>query len=86
MYTLTKANGTIKLTLSDSCSISDIEELTEKLSKMTKKSKRVEISFDDGTELDTSHLQVILSIQRSYEAVVTNGEAILNECRELYGV
>lgn len=85
MYELTKSNGTVKLRLFDSCSIADAQELKDKLLKMLKKSKTLELSIDDATEIDTSHLQIILSAQKTCELKVSKGEEILKETLQLYG-
>ncbi len=79
------------LTLPSDCTIAKVEAETENIRSQLKSAGRIELNAERVEEIDTSYLQVLLSLKKTAEArgIVFSAsgmsDAILRAC-ELYGV
>jgi len=73
------------LIFSGDCKIYEIEETTNKIRKAVKNKSKIKISICKDTDLDTSYLQLILSLENSQlELEFLNDSQIYKELIELY--
>jgi len=74
------------LILSGDCKIYEIEETINKVREVVKNKTKVKISISRNSDLDTSYLQLILSLKNSQlELEFVDDFTIFKELIELYG-
>ena len=94
MFEIRKKDRKLKIVLKEACDISEVDEFLKEVKKKVggkkvkgKKIEEVEIFLAEATILDTSFLQVFLSLKRSgYKLVFPEGKGILEVVEALYGV
>jgi hypothetical protein len=89
MFEIKKRKTKLILALKEECKISTIQECYDRLVSSLKKDKvtTVEVVVDENAEIDTSYLQLLLSLKVSgIEVKYPEGLKSLGEVARVYGI
>jgi len=89
MFEIKKKNSTVKIYLKETCSIMEIEEFYNEITKIAKnkKIKKFEIIPSKECNIDTSYFQILISLKNSgFNIVFPKGKKNLEEIETLYGI
>jgi len=89
MFEIKKKNSTVKICLKETCSIMEIEEFYNEITKIAKnkKIKKFEIIPSKECNIDTSYFQILISLKNSgFNIVFPKGKKNLEEIEALYGI
>jgi len=91
MFEIKKKNSTVKIYLKETCSIMEIEEFYNEITKIAKnknkKIKKIEIIPSKECKIDTSYFQILISLKNSgFNIVFPKGKKNLEEIEILYGI